>query len=347
MFQPYKDVRKLKWQRIKGNNHDMSLSSIKEEKESKDYTYNDKNTPDKSNHVISSTPHKQDKLSDQISNDGYSVFHDEEEKKLDVTDDESKNQQSKKKQKTDLRIKIDPTKDQEFDHYKIEKIDHKKKNEDDNLNEQQMIDIAEQALARISQEMLRKNITLTELFKDSIQNINYNGQRIDVVDSEDFVKCLKILNISDFKDVEIKCLLRVLSKQHLDKSIQISDLKEILENFGVKEFDSQTQQFESNDGISENEDMKRRKKKTLNYDALSKQSLNILANFTDFLLDTDTSVYEFFDGFIYNQVVRTKNKQSTVEIMQANEFFNKIKNEEGFLEKINLDSFNEEIETNI
>ena len=47
---------------------------------------------------------------------------------------------------------------------------------------------------------------------------------------------------------------------------------------------------------------------------------------TDYLLSTDTSVYEFFDKFIYNQLVRTKNKQSNVEIINAKNFFDQILN---------------------
>lgn len=67
---------------------------------------------------------------------------------------------------------------------------------------------------------------------------------------------------------------------------------------------------------------------------LRKDSLNLLALFTDYLLDTDTSVYEFFDGIIYNQVVRTKNKQSTVEIISAEDFIKKVRNDQNLTSKV-------------
>lgn len=47
---------------------------------------------------------------------------------------------------------------------------------------------------------------------------------------------------------------------------------------------------------------------------------------TDFLLNTDTSVYEYFDGHIYNQAVRTKNKQTDLEIINSKDFFEKLHN---------------------
>lgn len=111
----------------------------------------------------------------------------------------------------------------------------------------------------------------------------------------------------------------MLTKKPLTNYIRVVDLKELLENFGVKEYDQGSQTNE--DEMSETDDPRKRKKKNMNFDVLTKESLNLLANLTDYLLDSDTSVYEFFDGMIYNQVVRTKNKQSTVEIISAIEFF--------------------------
>jgi hypothetical protein len=83
----------------------------------------------------------------------------------------------------------------------------------------------------------------------------------------------------------------------------------------------------------------------MNFDLLSKESLTILAKFTDYLLETDTSVYEFFDEAIYNQIVRTKNKQSEVEIISANSFFSKMKSNPDFMKIINHKFLNESSES--
>ena len=198
--------------------------------------------------------------------------------------------------------------------------------------------------------MLRLNLTVTSWLKDSSRKQNHQGKLIEVIETDDFVKDLEKINIYDFKDSEINSLLQVLSKPHLDKWIQLSDLREILLNFGVREFEQEQKQnntnIESQGGGSEQDDPRKRKKKNLNYDSLDKQSLFLLASFTDYLLDTDTSVYEFFDGFIYNQVVRTKNKQSVVEIMQSNEFFNKIQENEGLMQKVGAKEIDEDTKGN-
>lgn len=117
----------------------------------------------------------------------------------------------------------------------------------------------------------------------------------------------------------------VVEKPEIPGYIIIPAYKELLENFGLKDYENM-QDTSRDDGVTETDDPRQKKnKKGLNYDDLTKESLNILTLFTDYLLDTDTSVYEFFEDEIYNQLVRTKNKQITTEIVPAVEFFKKIK----------------------
>jgi hypothetical protein len=39
------------------------------------------------------------------------------------------------------------------------------------------------------------------------------------------------------------------------------------------------------------------------------------------LMELNVSLYDFFDGAIYEQLVKTKTKQNTVEIIAAKDFF--------------------------
>lgn len=87
------------------------------------------------------------------------------------------------------------------------------------------------------------------------------------------------------------------------------------------------------------------KNKPMDFDLLSKDSLTLLVKFTDYLLETDTSVYEFFDEAIYNQIVRTKNKQSEVEIISASSFFIKMKENKDFIKIITSKLFNDSTES--
>jgi hypothetical protein len=84
----------------------------------------------------------------------------------------------------------------------------------------------------------------------------------------------------------------VLTKDELPAFIQIQDLIIILENFGIKETPA--------DPGSSARLTSKRKRKALDYNELDPNALKIMCLLTDYLLNSDTSVYEYFDGAVYN-----------------------------------------------
>ena len=54
---------------------------------------------------------------------------------------------------------------------------------------------------------------------------------------------------------------------------------------------------------------------------LDEKSIKILAKLMLALMELNVSLYEFFDGAIYEQLVKTKTKQNTVEILNSKDFF--------------------------
>jgi hypothetical protein len=305
-----KDVKLLKRAFNTGvNKNNASLSSIKEENNSKDES------------VLEFSPKKKPKSSNE--DEEYSAF--EEEKKL----EQSVDTPAPYVMKTEKSVKVEQSEDPYESHNekdiknKSEDLD-KNKSEDldknpEEMDEHQILNLAESVFARIGQEMLRRNLTTSLLFKDETRTIKNENKPIDVIDNSTFITGLKALGIMDLKADELKATLKLLSKDSMDNMILIKDLIDVLVNFGVIEYDPAN--ADNSVGYTETDDPRRRRKKPLNFDSLNKESLNILAVFTDYLLDTDTSVYEFFDGLIFNQIVRTKNKQNSVEIMAANDFF--------------------------
>ena len=173
--------------------------------------------------------------------------------------------------------------------------------------------------------MLKRNYTVSSLFNDDIKYIKYQKEDLQVLATANYAKSLKKLEIDNFSTEDMQWILGVVEKPEIPGYIIIPAYKELLENFGLKDYENM-QDTSRDDGVTETDDPRQKKnKKGLNYDDLTKESLNILTLFTDYLLDTDTSVYEFFEDEIYNQLVRTKNKQITTEIVPAVEFFKKIK----------------------
>lgn len=59
----------------------------------------------------------------------------------------------------------------------------------------------------------------------------------------------------------------------------------------------------------------------LDLSQLDEKSIKILAKLMLALMELNVSLYDFFDGAIYEQLVKTKTKQNTVEIITAKDFF--------------------------
>lgn len=107
--------------------------------------------------------------------------------------------------------------------------------------------------------MLKRNLTATTLLKDKIKFINFEKSKIEVVEVNSFLGSLISLGLQDLDDLELKCLINVLTKEPLEKYIKMDDLRNLLENFGVKEYDKE--QDQSNEaGMTETDDPRSRKK---------------------------------------------------------------------------------------
>ena len=197
LFQVSKDVRKLR--RDMGEPHvgknNISLSSIKEEKDSKDESNMDKFSPEKET---------KNQATEELK---YSEFDDDEEdeveKKLEESDDEDY-----PKSKTERSVKIDESDEQPDDSPEVKpQIEHKpvpQQNPEDHLTEQQMLDIAESAFSRISQEMLKRNLTASTLYKNDIKRVAFQGEEFEALETSAFIDSFKKLQINNFKDIDIK-----------------------------------------------------------------------------------------------------------------------------------------------
>ena len=50
-----------------------------------------------------------------------------------------------------------------------------------------------------------------------------------------FLEGIKELGVIDLEEVEVACLMRVLTKPNLDNAILVKELVQIMENFGIQE----------------------------------------------------------------------------------------------------------------
>ena len=136
--------------------------------------------------------------------------------------------------------------------------------------------------------------------------------------------------------------MRVLTKADLENAILLRELIVIMENFGIQDDggegeggdidgnsaevndSSAAKQEDTSQGESGKKGGKKRKAAAaaqLDLSQLDNKSVKVLAKLMLALMELNVSLYDFFDGAIYEQLVKTKTKQNVVEIIAAKDFF--------------------------
>jgi len=63
-----------------------------------------------------------------------------------------------------------------------------------------------------------------------------------------FLEGIKDLGVTDLEEVEVACLMRVLTKPNLDNAILLKELVVIMENFGIYDEEEDEEQHEDMEG---------------------------------------------------------------------------------------------------
>lgn len=218
---------------------------------------------------------------------------------------------------------------------------------DEEIDDEQMISIAENCLIRIAEELLNKKMTIRQLFKGEIIDEEIEGEKIELLFPTSFLDGIQKLGINDFSDLENACLMNVLAKPQLENTILLDELIDIMENLGIPEGEMSPQTNkdyeESTQSPQKQED--KPKKKGLNVDGLSEDARTLLLNFLLYLEQESMTAANFFESVKYEQMVKTKKKQSTVDIVPAEDFFRLLEETYEIVSDVNLtDSVKRELQ---
>jgi len=58
---------------------------------------------------------------------------------------------------------------------------------------------------------------------------------VELISPIGFLESIKNLGIMDLEELEVACLMRVLTKPNLDNAILLKELQIIMENFGISD----------------------------------------------------------------------------------------------------------------
>jgi hypothetical protein len=219
---------------------------------------------------------------------------------------------------------------------------------DEEIDDEQMISIAENCLIRIAEELLNKKMTIRQLFKGEIIEEEIEGEKIELLFPTSILDGIQKLGINEFSDLENACLINILAKPQLENTILLDELIDIMENLGIPE-DAMSQAdeeaIESPQNVQQDSQQNKGKKGKINVEKLSDDAKTLLLNFLLYLEQESMTPANFFESVKYEQMVKTKKKQSTVDIVPAEDFFRLLEETYDVVSDVNLtDSVKRELQ---
>lgn len=227
-----------------------ALSSIKEEKESRDDPYSNKgvkftnsmnknesgkvsfmisepNSPEKKQKDIKdeNPPLKRKKTGPIVDSQDYAL---EEGNSVSSADQKSSQGNDSQEQKKSLNDKI--SSHSESKEHTIEN------NDSDSIDKDEILEIAETVFGKIADKMKEQGYTLQSLYGSNIQNQYFQGENVEILLQSDFLESFNTIGLTDLTDIEQKWIVQVVRQPDLDDNIIYSDVVTILENFGVELF---------------------------------------------------------------------------------------------------------------
>jgi len=98
-----------------------------------------------------------------------------------------------------------------------------------------MLDIAERCFMRIAEAILEERVSVRQAFQPFIIREEFEGEYLELLSPIGFLEGVKELGVTDLEEVEVACLMRVLTKADLENAILLRELIVIMENFGIQD----------------------------------------------------------------------------------------------------------------
>ena len=99
-----------------------------------------------------------------------------------------------------------------------------------------MLDIAEHVFELMAEKMRSQNLTVKKTFGKHFQVLEqFEGEKdVLVLTAQDFLDGLnKLIDDESLGELEIACIMRVLSKPEIEHCILVTELAIVLNNFGI------------------------------------------------------------------------------------------------------------------
>lgn len=116
-----------------------------------------------------------------------------------------------------------------------------------------MLDIAERCFVKIAEAILEAGLTVRQAFNPYIIREDFEGEALELLSPIGFLEGVKELGVVDLEEVEVACLMRVLTKADLENAILLRELIVIMENFGIQDEEGSNSQANLQEDQSKDE----------------------------------------------------------------------------------------------
>lgn len=103
------------------------------------------------------------------------------------------------------------------------------------IDEDQMILIAQKCFFEIAEKLKKRKQTVHSLYKGKLIRTHIDKEDVELLTQLDFINGLQELELEDMQPLQYACLIQVLAINDEEKHIRVSDLVQILEDYGVKD----------------------------------------------------------------------------------------------------------------
>ena len=225
------------------------------------------------------------------------------------------------------------------------------------IDEDQMILIAQKCFYDIAQKLIDKKLNVYSLYKGKILKRTVDGEEVELLAQLDFINGIQELELEDLQPLQYACLIQVLAINDEEKYVRVSDLIQILEDYGVVENAAKPVDKEPGDkepavakepvaikepvakesvpvakpvleqkkvepeNVPEAENPPDELLETLNFEDLDKVSMVLMLALTEYMIKSQVSLQDLFGKAIFVQEVINENEKVQVEFLESTEFF--------------------------
>lgn len=102
------------------------------------------------------------------------------------------------------------------------------------ISENEMLDVAEQVFQKIAKALVDQKKSIRETFGTKVSIIEeFEGEEnVALIMPNDFLDTIQEIGVSDLINLDIACIMRVLSKPEMNDSIKLDEFEVLMANFG-------------------------------------------------------------------------------------------------------------------